>query len=79
MKHPIIKIEDLRCGYRSGFHINDINFSLPKGLFAGIIGPNGSGKTTLFRGISGSLPIDKGRVLYSRRNIARLWSRELKH
>lgn len=76
MKHPIIEIENLRCGYRSGFHIDDISFTLPKELFAGIIGPNGSGKTTLFRGISGSLPIDKGRVLMDGKNMAKLSLRE---
>lgn len=76
MKNPIIHIENLRCGYRSGFNINDINFSLPKGLFAGIIGPNGSGKTTLFRGISGSLPIDKGRVFFDGKDMAKLSLRE---
>ena len=76
MKTPIIQIENLRCGYKSGFHISDINFSLSKGMFAGIIGPNGSGKTTLFRGISGSLPIDKGRVLFDGKDITKLSLRE---
>lgn len=76
MKDQIIEIENLRCGYKSGFHINDINFSLSKGLFAGIIGPNGSGKTTLFRGISGSLPIDNGRVLFEGKDMAKLSLRE---
>lgn len=76
MKHPIIKIENLRCGYGDGFHINDINFSLSKGVFAGIIGPNGSGKTTLFRGITGSLPINKGRVLFDGKDMAKLSLRE---
>ena len=76
MKHAIIKIENLRCGYGDGFHINDINFSLSKGLFAGIIGPNGSGKTTLFRGITGSLPINKGRVLFDGKDMAKLSLRE---
>lgn len=76
MKHPIIKIENLRCGYSSGFHINDINFSLTKGLFAGIIGPNGSGKTTLFSGVTGSLPIDKGRVLFDGKDMSKMSLRE---
>lgn len=49
------ELEDFSCGYESGFRINDINFTLLKGTFAGIIGPNGSGKTTLFKGITGDL------------------------
>ena len=72
MKNPIISIEHLRCGYKSGFHINDINFELPQGLFAGIIGPNGSGKTTLFRGISGDLPIESGRILFDGKDLSKL-------
>ena len=76
MKHPIIEIENLRCGYGDGFHINDINLSLSKGLFTGIIGPNGSGKTTLFKGITGSLPINKGRVLFDGKDMAKLSLRE---
>ncbi len=76
MKNPIIQIENLRCGYKSGFHIDDINFSLTKGQFTGIIGPNGSGKTTLFRGISGNLPIDKGRVLFDGKDLSILSLRE---
>jgi len=40
--------------------LNNINFSVPKGSFYGIIGPNGSGKTTLLRIILGSIKPDKG-------------------
>ena len=76
MKKPIIQIENLRCGYKSGFHIDDINFSLTTGMFTGIIGPNGSGKTTLFRGISGTLPINKGRILFHGMDMAKLSLRE---
>ena len=76
MKDSIISIENLRCGYKSGFHISDINFSLKKGIFAGIIGPNGSGKTTLFRGISGDLPLDNGKILFDGKDMAKLSLRE---
>ena len=76
MKKPIIQIESLRCGYKSGFHIDNINFSLERGMFTGIIGPNGSGKTTLFRGISGTLPINKGRILFDGKDMAKLSLRE---
>lgn len=59
---PHIEIEDLTCGYPDGFQVEGIHLALAEGAFAGIIGPNGSGKTTLFRGISGTLPLKKGRV-----------------
>ncbi|MDR1859789.1 MAG: ABC transporter ATP-binding protein [Bacteroidales bacterium] len=61
-------ISNYSCGYTStrrrrdddAFCLHDVNFSVNKGTFAGIIGPNGSGKTTLFRGISGLLPALSG-------------------
>ncbi|MDD4846308.1 MAG: ABC transporter ATP-binding protein, partial [Petrimonas sp.] len=51
----LLTLNNFSCGYKNGFSINGISFSLIEGTFTGIIGPNGSGKTTLFRGISGDL------------------------
>jgi iron complex transport system ATP-binding protein len=59
----LLVLDNVSCGYKSGFYINNINFSLSEGIFAGIVGPNGSGKTTLFRGISGDLSLHKGAVI----------------
>ncbi|MDX8341083.1 ABC transporter ATP-binding protein [Draconibacterium sp. IB214405] len=56
------QITNLSCGYPGKFTLEDINFTIAKGDFVGIIGPNGSGKTTLFRGISGELPPLKGKM-----------------
>lgn len=36
-------------GTAKKFHLEDINFSLPKGYIMGLAGKNGSGKTTLIR------------------------------
>lgn len=62
MEQAAIKIENLTCGYGSKFCIRDISFEVPVGQFTAIIGPNGAGKTTLFRGISGMLSADKGKI-----------------
>lgn len=59
---PAIKIENLTCGYGSKFRISDISFEVPAGQFTAVIGPNGAGKTTLFRGLSGMLPVEKGKI-----------------
>ncbi len=72
----ILDIEQVTCGYKNGFRIENIHFSLPKKIFAGIIGPNGSGKTTLFRGISGDLPLKKGNIYLDGRNLSMLTLRE---
>lgn len=61
MNQDFFKIESFSCGYKD-FHLSDISFSIPKGSFAGIIGPNGSGKTTLFKGISSALPTRAGKI-----------------
>ena len=76
MKNEIIRIENLQCGYKSGFHLKDITFKLNKGVFAGIIGPNGSGKTTLFKGISGDLDLDSGKVFFDGKDMTKLSLRE---
>jgi len=42
--------------------LEEVNLSLPAGLFLGIIGPNGGGKTTLLKVILGLLRPERGRV-----------------
>lgn len=72
----LLEIQNLSCGYKSGFRIRGISFSLAEGVFAGIIGPNGSGKTTLFKGVSGDLPLDEGAVLFDGKNLSEFSLRE---
>ena len=67
MSH-ILTIQNLSCGYPK-FQLSDINFEIPRGSFAGIIGPNGSGKTTLFRAITGILPLKSGQISLSGKNL----------
>lgn len=61
----LLKIEHL-CKDFGDFHaLKDINFSLPRGLLVGLIGPNGCGKSTMMKCIckihdmtSGSISIE---------------------
>ena len=46
----------------SGFWLQNISFSLPKGYIMGLIGPNGSGKTTTIKLILNMLKRDNGEV-----------------
>lgn len=71
-----LDIQQLSCGYRSGFKVHNVDLSLREGSFAGIIGPNGSGKTTLFKGISGTLPLQGGRILLEGNDLARMGWKE---
>lgn len=68
MRPSILQIQDLCCGYPK-FRLSDINIDVPKGSFAGIIGPNGSGKTTLFRAITGTLGLKSGKILLAEKNL----------
>ena len=67
-----IRIENLDCGYGDKFRISDVSFEVPTGCFMAVIGPNGAGKTTLFRGISGMLKADLGKICIEGENMAEL-------
>ncbi len=71
----ILTIQNLSCGYPK-FQLSNINFDIPRGSFAGIIGPNGSGKTTLFRAITGILPLKSGQIILSGKNLQSFSLRE---
>lgn len=76
MTNPdILNIQNLCCGYPK-FQLSSINIDVPKGSFAGIIGPNGSGKTTLFRAITGTLEIKSGKILMGDQNLRSLAPRQ---
>ena len=61
---PIIKIEHLSAGYDSKQVLNDINLTVYKDDYLGIIGPNGGGKTTLMRLILGLMKPTDGSIRF---------------
>jgi iron complex transport system ATP-binding protein len=69
-------IKKLVCGYSDKFNLKEISFELPRGSFAGIVGPNGSGKTTLFRGITGEIPLKSGEIRLHGKTFSSLKIRE---
>lgn len=76
MNNNFFSINNFSCGYGKKFKIHDINFSIKKGSFAGIIGPNGSGKTTLFKGIAGELKPLSGNIFLDKKNMANMRFKE---
>jgi len=53
---------DTKKGYVEFTALKDINFSVNKGEWVGVIGPNGSGKSTLLKIIANTIRPTKGKV-----------------
>jgi branched-chain amino acid transport system ATP-binding protein len=49
--------------------VDDVSFTVSRGMIKAVIGPNGAGKTTLFNLIAGNLPVSSGAILFSGREI----------
>ena len=50
---PLVELRDLSTGYERTPVLRNVDFTLRRGKFAGVVGPSGSGKTTLLRAIAG--------------------------
>ena len=68
-----IFLRPLKTNDKSSFKaLEDINFSVTKGEFFGIIGRNGSGKSTLLNCLMGSIKADKGATIKTKGKMIRL-------
>jgi zinc transport system ATP-binding protein len=61
-QQPIIEISGLHAGYKNENVLRDINLSIQKDDFLGLIGPNGGGKTTLLKIILGLIEPERGSI-----------------
>lgn len=50
---------------------DDLSYALAQGEALGVIGPNGAGKTTMFNMITGTLPVDGGRIAFAGQDVTR--------
>ena len=62
VENQLICIHDVHYSYGSVKVLENIDFSVEKGEYLGILGPNGSGKSTLLKIILGLLTPQKGKV-----------------
>ena len=69
--NDLLRIEHVHGGYRR-FKLEDINFTIRKGDFAGIIGPNGSGKSTLLKMILGDLKMAAGTIHFQEQELHKM-------
>ncbi|WP_157546034.1 ABC transporter ATP-binding protein [Microtetraspora fusca] len=59
---PVLRVRNVRKGYRQVPVLRGVDLALPPGRVAGIVGENGAGKTTLLRVLAGDLRPDGGSV-----------------
>ena len=64
MKQPILKITQLSARYENRQVLKDVDLTVYKNDFLGIIGPNGGGKTTLIKCILGLKQYDSGSIQF---------------
>ncbi len=72
-----LDIKNISTYYADLRALEDVNLSIGKGEFWGVIGPNGSGKSTLLRNISRVLKPSKGQVELNGKNLYSLSPREV--
>jgi zinc transport system ATP-binding protein len=61
-RDPVLEVKDLNIFRSDALILKDVNFTIHKGDYVGIVGPNGGGKTTLLLTILGILPRQRGKI-----------------
>ena len=69
MAGALLEIDALTKRFGGFTALNQVTIAVKPGERFGLIGPNGSGKTTLINCVSGSLPVDGGRIVFEGRDI----------
>lgn len=62
MSEPVITIDKVSFSYNGPLALENINLSIAKGEFLGVVGPNGGGKSTLLKLVLGLLQPDTGKI-----------------
>ena len=60
----LLEIKNLVKKYKEVVAVDDISFSIRKGICFGLLGPNGAGKTTTIEVIEDIIPPTSGEILY---------------
>ncbi len=68
---PLLRADNLVKAFDGNRVVNEMSLGLAAGEGLGVIGPNGAGKTTLFNLLSGSLPLDSGKISLGETDLSR--------
>ncbi len=60
---PVIVVKNLTKTFGSFTAVNNVSFTVGKGVIHGFIGPNGAGKTTTIKCLISAMVINKGKIL----------------
>jgi ABC-type branched-subunit amino acid transport system ATPase component len=66
-----LSVEDVWVRYGATVALSGVSLSVAKGEAVAVLGANGAGKTTLANAISGLVPVSKGRIRFSGRDLSR--------
>lgn len=72
MSAPLLQVEKLKKAFGRVVTAQDLSFQINAGEITSIIGPNGAGKSTLINMLSGSLPVDGGKIIFKGKDITHM-------
>jgi len=75
--NPLLEIKNLVKKYKEIVAVDNISFSISKGICFGLIGPNGAGKTTTIEMIEDMIPPTSGEILYKGKPRSSLFKQEV--
>ncbi len=73
----LLEINNLVKKYKEVVAVDDISFSIRKGICFGLLGPNGAGKTTTIEMIEDIIPPTSGEILYKGKPRSSLFKQEV--
>jgi len=73
----VLKISNVSKKFGGIHALEDLSMELQDGKIWAMIGPNGAGKTTLFNLITGTLPVDSGKIEFCGENITNMKSHDV--
>ena len=65
MAEPVLTLEHAAVGYGRRVVLPDVNLTLRRGSFTGLLGANGSGKSTLIKTVLKIIPLLGGKIEFS--------------
>lgn len=66
---PLLEVTGVAKSFGHVVTAKEVSFAVDRGRALGVVGPNGAGKSTLLSMVTGTLPVDAGRIDYDGRDV----------